>query len=412
MIHYVGSECILTSDRFKKGFAYPPKVNCRGPLDQTKALRQFFKEARCGIGLYPFLTSTGTTECVQCAPGSTFAEDRVCSINQYCSDTGVCTDLVKHPFLDKLCSYKTYKHSKESSCGPGLVCNDNVCSICIEGAKILEAGIKCDNQTWRIYHENNIQSIKPIIHPSQYSVIDVATLILLIFVLLVFSISFYVYIGIQKYKYFNDPGSYSKVDIACIDSNINSTSTDNLKQKNSNKNATKQNSFTLHQSEMKHLIVNSALNMKNSYQTPLKILNSTNKHTRQTEPHKVISAEEGYKNNSLVTHEKLITKQSSQQLNIHNQLYPVYKVSVTNRYSQSDNLHKCQEKENPLDSHNCGPNKMNNSSETQWRIAENYTMYQTIDDDSFNCVPQKSDFIDKHNQNNYPPSPMHTNIPF
>ncbi|KYQ91918.1 putative myb transcription factor [Tieghemostelium lacteum] len=122
--------------------------------------------------------SSNPSECSECVPGTNgVSHPGTCKLNEYCSDSGTCTDLKNHPL------YNVHCPDEKSTlglnwCGSGLTCIAHLCSICQEGVIDYKTdGKMCVNGEWT----RNRMDTK---FTTPVSVFTFVIMLLLIFILL------------------------------------------------------------------------------------------------------------------------------------------------------------------------------------------------------------------------------------
>ena len=159
------SGCSYTLDMIALGEEPLPGA-CEGPvhrvLERRRALQRY---SDCGVGGIPFLrdgnsvvsasTATAPTvliSCGVCLPGSSFVEDGVCMLGQYCSDVGQCAATSSSPLFRQPCPYEVGGHSSVGYCGPGLRCLSGRCTECLAGVDAIPPTLRCNgNGSWEVW---------------------------------------------------------------------------------------------------------------------------------------------------------------------------------------------------------------------------------------------------------------------
>jgi hypothetical protein len=87
-------------------------------------------------------------------PGLLGVDDpnKLCLINEYCNETGNCTNIKLHPLFNQDCPYEKtiIDPSSVDFCG-GLHCYQHKCLLCIEGMKDFVDGKICYQSEWFLF---------------------------------------------------------------------------------------------------------------------------------------------------------------------------------------------------------------------------------------------------------------------
>lgn len=136
--------CAFTAAMLAEG-SEPAPGQCKGPMDRVQNRRAAHAATPCGISSLPFFVdgNASVMACGDCAPGSTFVEDAVCSLGEYCADDGRCAPLSAHPLLGAACPFDVQTHSSLGYCGAGLRCVRHACRECSDGAAVGSRGLVC-----------------------------------------------------------------------------------------------------------------------------------------------------------------------------------------------------------------------------------------------------------------------------
>ncbi len=93
-------------------------------------------------------------QCGECVPGTSGVEDtmKLCDINEYCSDEGLCTPTKESPLYNQPCPFEQGGPTARGWCGPGLRCFQHVCLPCQNGYYDPKDGKRCVNYEWFDLH--------------------------------------------------------------------------------------------------------------------------------------------------------------------------------------------------------------------------------------------------------------------
>lgn len=141
------SQCVLVNNQ------EPNTGSCNGPMDRV-GLRQSnvaVLNGGCSNGQILFYVDgdTSNPSCGQCKPGTAGATDinRLCAIDQYCTDNATCADIRTHPFFNAPCPYDL-RDDIGGFCGAGLTCYNHRCLPCLDGMVDYSDGKTCVLNIW------------------------------------------------------------------------------------------------------------------------------------------------------------------------------------------------------------------------------------------------------------------------
>jgi hypothetical protein len=143
----------------------PEAGACNGPTDRAEQLYAVRESSVCGVSMAPFYpddSATAEPQCGECQPGTTWIEDSVCVINEFCSDEGHCLSVSSSPLWGATCPYEQGTISSLAFCGPGLRCINKICMECESGLKNNSAGLLCTNNLWTVPDEWSALSSNPV----------------------------------------------------------------------------------------------------------------------------------------------------------------------------------------------------------------------------------------------------------